>query len=61
MPSAGAAAFLPAETGLRRSALIELIEVDLQHRGRATGDGKRADGHRPRPTRKPGELSCAAR
>ncbi|WP_280430155.1 serine/threonine-protein kinase [Nocardia brasiliensis] len=40
------AAHLPAEAGLRRSALIELIKVDLQHRWRATGNGKRLAEYR---------------
>ncbi|WP_107656707.1 serine/threonine-protein kinase [Nocardia suismassiliense] len=40
------AAHLPAESGLRRSALIELIKVDLQHRWRETRTGKRLAEYR---------------
>ncbi|CAM4509368.1 serine/threonine-protein kinase [Nocardia ninae] len=40
------AAHLPAESGLRRSALIELIKVDLQHRWRETHTGKRLAEYR---------------
>ncbi|MFI9402617.1 serine/threonine-protein kinase [Nocardia sp. NPDC052316] len=40
------AAHLPAETGLRRSALIELIKVDLQHRWRETRTVKRLAEYR---------------
>ncbi|QIS03889.1 protein kinase [Nocardia brasiliensis] len=40
------AAHLPAEAALRRSALIELIKVDLQHRWRVSGIGKRLADYR---------------
>ncbi|MFG1793503.1 serine/threonine-protein kinase [Nocardia sp. NPDC049149] len=40
------AAHLPAETRLRRTALIELIKVDLQHRWREATKGKRLADYR---------------
>ncbi|WP_246002648.1 serine/threonine-protein kinase [Nocardia tenerifensis] len=40
------AAHLPADHGLRRSALIELIKVDLHHRWRDSADGKRLADYR---------------
>ncbi|WP_378729660.1 serine/threonine-protein kinase [Nocardia brasiliensis] len=40
------AAHLPAEGGLRRSALIELIKVDLQHRWREARNAKRLAEYR---------------